>query len=109
MKIKKYCNEINYNRKWCLYKLTEFNTYTSIYVIAECDGIIKYVYEHEPSKVNYSDIEEFENCYSFFVNPIQMDDPTVINNSRTFTYDNSFTDNLTSCDSPGYMDHDLNQ
>lgn len=38
-----------------------------------------------------------------------MDDPTVINNSRTFTYDNSFTDNLTSCDSPGYMDHDLNQ
>lgn len=108
MKNRKYCAEINYNKKWCLYKISEFDTYTSIFVIAEYDGITKFVYENNLTDVNYIDSEVFESYHSFFINPIQMKDP-IIDNSHTFTYEDSFSECITSCDSPGYMDHSLNQ
>lgn len=82
---KKYSKNINYDGKWVLYKnyYTD-NEYTSIYVYSIREDIVCYRYESETNGENrhYMNLNNFENCDEFFINPIQNSEHVKINIPR---------------------------
>ncbi len=72
MKIEnRFDKNYDYSGKWCLYKKTYTSPISSIFVIENKGGFIRYICEENSDKIEYKDEDYFSECIMFTLSPFE--------------------------------------